>query len=124
MDAPKTIFMRGNGYMKKSELIARGFTAEQINYIFAENGKDINAEKLKTQKVVKEITELKELFNSQSKIATTVGVDANVLDTQQIKNISILNDIEEQKVCVNFEKVKDLLKIQITFPINDVNIEK
>lgn len=101
--------------MKKSNLIAKGFTEEQIRYIFAENGKDVNAEKLKTKKVIEELEELKKQFNNQA-IKEENGVGGEILDTQKKENINCDDDKNIEPYSVDLNKENNTIKIQIILP--------
>ncbi len=101
--------------MKKSNLIVKGFTEEQIRYIFAENGKDVNAEKLKTKKVIEELEELKKHVNMHA-IKKENGVGGENLDTQKTENINCIDIIDSEPYSVDLNKENNTIKIQIVLP--------
>ena len=66
--------------MKTEDLKAQGFTDEQIKYIMAENGKDIEAEKAKIKVETEKLTKANETIKSlQETVKKFDGVDVEKL---------------------------------------------
>jgi hypothetical protein len=66
--------------MKTEDLKAQGFTDEQIKYIMAENGKDIEAEKAKIKVETEKLTKANETIKSlQETVKKFDGVDVEQL---------------------------------------------
>jgi len=66
--------------MKTEDLKAQGFTDEQIKYIMAENGKDIEAEKAKITAETEKLTKANETIKSlQETVKKFDGVDVEKL---------------------------------------------
>lgn len=82
--------------MKREELKAKGYTDEQIEYIMAENGKDINAAKAET-------ASLQEKLNQANTQVTTLQQQI----TDRDKDIQTLKDAEKANEGVT-QKLTDL----------------
>lgn len=83
--------------MKKDELLSKGLTEEQIQFVMAENGKDIQREKDKVAAAEAERDKFKEqLTTAQDALKGFEGVDVNELN-EKIKALNTqLSDKEKE----------------------------
>lgn len=83
--------------MKKDELLSKGLTEEQIQFVMAENGKDIQREKDKVAAAEAERDNFKEqLTTAQDALKGFEGVDVNELN-EKIKALNTqLSDKEKE----------------------------
>ena len=74
--------------MKKDELLSKGLTEEQIQFVMAENGKDIQREKEKISAMEAERDNYKEqLATAQEALKGFEGIDVNELN-EKIKDLA------------------------------------
>ena len=84
--------------MKREDLKAKGLTDEQIDYVMAENGKEITAEQNKTSEANKKLTTANDTIKKlQETVKKFDGVDVDALKTQ-ITDLQTKYDTDLTKV--------------------------